>query len=72
MSYAVARGLSCAEAVFNAHVTIVVAVETPTIECPSTFLGQSGVKTLLPGTRGYPVDVVRQNPTPLRPTLGIW
>ncbi len=34
MSQEVALDLSYAEAVFNAHITTVVAVGTPTIECP--------------------------------------
>ena len=43
-SQAVARGLSCAEAVFHAHITIVVPVGTLAIECPSISLCQSEVK----------------------------
>ena len=46
-SQAVARILS------NAYVTILVADGTPTIECPSTSLAQSGVKTLPPGIIGF-------------------
>ena len=42
---AVARGLSCAEAVVHAHVNIAAAVGTPTIDRSSTCLGRSGEKS---------------------------
>ena len=70
MSQEVARGWSCAKAVFHVYVTIVVAHGIPAIEVP--LPPRANPRKPLPlGASEFPGDVSKQNPTLVHPMLGL-